>query len=186
MTVRLVAGRAGGRRLAVPPGARPTADRTREALFSSLAGELDLPGARVLDLYAGSGALGLEAASRGAAHVLLVDSSPAAVRALRANVNTLGLAGVEVRATAVERLPAAGPVGAPYDLLLADPPYSLAAADLRSVLTGLLGAGWLAAGALLVLERASRDPVWTWPEGVRGLRDRRYGEGSLWYGRRPL
>src|SRR5437764_1021295 len=105
---RIVAGVAGGRRLAVPPGrdTRPTSDRTREALFSALAALVDLDGARVLDLYAGSGAVGLEALSRGAAHALLVEADPRAARVIRDNARTLDLPGAQIRAEKVERVAA--------------------------------------------------------------------------------
>lgn len=182
---RIVAGAAGGRRLAVPPGrgTRPTSDRTREALFSALATLADLDGARVLDLYAGSGAVGLEALSRGAAHALLVEADPRATRTLRENARTLGLDGADVRTDKVERLAGTAP-DAPYDVIFADPPYALPAADLAAVLTDLDQHGWCAQEAVVVIERASRDPEWVWPKPLVSLRSRRYGEGTLWYGRR--
>jgi len=178
-----VAGAAGGRRLAVPPGrnTRPTSDRTREALFSALAALTDLDGARVLDLYAGSGAVGLEALSRGAAHALLVEADPRAARVLRDNASTLSLAGAQVRADRVERLAEDTP-DAPYDVVFADPPYALAADELAAVLSNLAEHGWFARDAVVVVERASRDPEWLWPKPLVRLRTRRYGEGTLWYG----
>ena len=179
-----MAGAAGGRRLAVPPGrnTRPTSDRTREALFSALAALTDLDGARVLDLYAGSGAVGLEALSRGAAHALLVEADPRAARVLRDNASTLSLAGAQVRADRVERLAEDTP-DAPYDVVFADPPYALAADELAAVLSNLAEHGWFARDAVVVVERASRDPEWLWPKPLVPLRTRRYGEGTLWYGR---
>ena len=182
---RIIAGTAGGRRLAVPAGSatRPTADRVREALFSSVTSALgELAGTWVLDLYAGSGALGLEALSRGAAHALLVESDARAVSTLRANAETLGLTGAEVRADRVERVVAGVPAQA-YDLVLADPPYRLADATVDGVIATLVANGWLRPGALLVLERASRGPGPTWPAGVAAEISRRYGEATLWYGR---
>lgn len=182
---RIVAGLAKGRRLAVPPGrvTRPTSDRTREALFSALESLLDLRGARVLDLYAGSGAVGLEALSRGAAHALLVEVDPRAAKVLRANAAALGLTGAQVRVDRVERV--AGTVAArPYELAFLDPPYALPAADVADVLTGLEQHGWLAEDAVVVVERASREGAWVWPKTLAGLRSRQYGEGTLWYGRR--
>lgn len=178
-----MAGAAGGRRLAVPPGrnTRPTSDRTREALFSALAALTDLDGARVLDLYAGSGAVGLEALSRGAAHALLVEADPRAARVLRDNASTLSLAGAQVRADRVERLAEDTP-DAPYDVVFADPPYALAADELAAVLSNLAEHGWFARDAVVVVERASRDPEWLWPKPLVRLRTRRYGEGTLWYG----
>jgi len=183
---RIIAGEARGRRLLVPTGksTRPTSDRAREALFSSiqsLAGSLT--GLRVLDLYAGSGAFGLEALSRGAAHALMVDNDAKAAAALRLNVAELGLPGAQVRAERVEHL-AKGPPRSPYDVVLADPPYAAETAAVRHVIESLLAAGWLAANAVIAVERASRGPVWEWPAGIDAVRERKYGEGTLWYGRR--
>lgn len=179
---RVVGGVARGRLLATPAGrrTRPTSDRAREGLFNTLAGLLDLAGARVLDLYAGSGAVGLEALSRGASHALLVDSDPHAVRVLRANVATLGLDGAEVRAAPVGRVLAAAPP-APYDLAFLDAPYSVA---VEGALAALVAHGWLRPGAICVVERASRGPGPAWPPGLSPLRARRYGEATLWYGLR--
>jgi 16S rRNA (guanine966-N2)-methyltransferase len=162
---------------------RPTADRTREALFSSLSSLMTLDGARVLDLYAGSGAVGLEAASRGAARVLLVESDPQALTVLRRNVSELGLGGVRVSSTTVERL-AGEPADHRHDLVFADPPYALGAAELGEVLGGLERNGWLTPDAVVVIERSSRDPDWIWPPQLVPVRSKRYGEGTLWYGRR--
>jgi 16S rRNA (guanine966-N2)-methyltransferase len=182
---RIVAGAAKGRRIAVPPGrtTRPTSDRTREALFSAVSSLMDLDGARVLDLYAGSGAVGLEALSRGAVHALLVESDATALRILRDNASALALAGAQVRAGRAEQV-AAGAQSEPYDFVFADPPYALPAGELAAVLEALDANGWLAPGAVVVVERASRDPEWVWPKTLAALRSRRYGEGTLWYGRR--
>jgi 16S rRNA (guanine966-N2)-methyltransferase len=183
--VRIVAGEAGGRRLAVPPGdrTRPTSDRTREALFGTLAALLDLDGARVLDLYAGSGAVALEAVSRGAAAALLVDADARAAATAAANAAALGLADrVTVRRDRVERVVAGSPDG-PYGLLFADPPYALADAGLDVILATSVRNGWLAADAVLAVERSSRGAGPAWPQGVRAIKARRYGEGTLWYGR---
>jgi 16S rRNA (guanine966-N2)-methyltransferase len=183
---RIVAGEAGGRRLGVPPGdrTRPTSDRTREALFGTLAALLDLDGARVLDLYAGSGAVGLEAVSRGAASALLVDCDARAAATARVNAAALGLADrVTVRRERVGRVLAAGPPAEPVDLAFADPPYAQPGAEVDAALAALVRHGWLAPGAVLVVERSSRAPGPTWPDGVRPLSSRRYGEGTLWYGR---
>jgi 16S rRNA (guanine966-N2)-methyltransferase len=183
---RIVAGVLGGRRLVTPPGrgTRPTSDRVREALFSSLETMLDLDGARVLDLYAGSGAVGLEAASRGASHVLLVESDPRAVRIARDNVATLGVGDrVRVSPAKVEQVVAGRP-DQPYDLVFADPPYSMPAAVIDAMLAGLAEHGWLAEGAVVVVERSSRDAPVAWVPGITAERGRRYGETTLWYGRR--
>jgi 16S rRNA (guanine966-N2)-methyltransferase len=184
---RIVAGLAGGRRIAVPTGrgVRPTADRVREALFSALqARRGGFGGARVLDLYAGSGALGLEALSRGAERALLVESDRAALRALQANVDTVGLAGAEVLAAPVGRLPDRPAPPVSFDVVLADPPYALAADDLAAILARLAAEGWIASPAWLAVERAATDEDPPWPEQVTGLDRRRYGDTALWYGRR--
>ncbi|HWS57637.1 MAG TPA: RsmD family RNA methyltransferase [Actinotalea sp.] len=181
---RIVAGAAGGRTLRVPGrGTRPTSDRVREALFSRLehAGLLD--GSRVLDLFAGSGALGLEAASRGAAEVVLVESAKDAARVCRGNAEALALPGVRVAAERVETF--LQHAGDPVDLALVDPPYDLAEADLAAVLAAL--AAHLVSGGVVVVERAARspEPVWPGPEGSRhGLvrtDQRRYGDTVLWF-----
>jgi 16S rRNA (guanine966-N2)-methyltransferase len=180
---RLIAGVAGGRRLKVPPtGVRPTGDRAREGLFNSLGSLLDLDGARVLDLYAGSGALGLEALSRGAAEVVLVESGPRVLPVLRANVTAVGLPGARVVAGSVPAV-VAGTAPAAFDLVLADPPYAVPAEEVLGVLRALSGGGWLAADAVVVVERSSREEAWEWPTPLAGLRDRRYGEAVLRYGR---
>jgi 16S rRNA (guanine966-N2)-methyltransferase len=182
---RVIAGQAGGRRLAVPDGrdTRPTSDRAREGLFatiSSVAGPLD--GARVLDLYAGSGAVGLAALSRGAGHVLLVEQGARAARVIKENISSIGLPGAVLVTDRVERVLARGPDGDPYDVVFADPPYALADAAVERVLTLLAEAGWLAPGALVVVERATRSGPVSWPDGFMPDRERRYGEATFWYG----
>ncbi len=182
---RIVAGSARGRRLRVPAGdrTRPTSDRVREALFSSVESAVgSLAGCRVLDLYAGSGALGLEALSRGAAHALLVESDARAVRVIRANVAALGLPGAEVAQLPVERLVAGEQPAEPYDVVLADPPYALPGDTVTAVLAGLTR-GWLAPEGLVVVERDRRSQPFTWPPGLHVTRKRTYGETVLWYGR---
>lgn len=185
---RVIAGEAGGRRLAVPDGrdTRPTSDRAREGLFAtitSIAGPLD--GARVLDLYAGSGAVGLEALSRGAGHVLLVEQGARAVRVIRENIEAIGLPGAVLVADRVERVLGRGPDGDRYDLVFADPPYALADAAVERVLSLLAEGGWLAPGALVIVERATRSGPVRWPDGFTPDRDRRYGEATFWYGLAP-
>jgi 16S rRNA (guanine(966)-N(2))-methyltransferase RsmD len=154
--VRVVAGRFGGRRLAAPPGraTRPTSDRVREALFSTL-GPLD--GARVLDLFAGSGALGIEALSRGAAEATFVDSAPRAVRAVRDNLDALGASGDVRRADARAFLRNARRAGRQYDLVFVDPPYRRGPAFARE-LAGALEAV-AAPGARVVSESDRRAPL---------------------------
>jgi 16S rRNA (guanine966-N2)-methyltransferase len=180
---RVIAGVAGGRRLAVPPGkgTRPTSDRAREGLFATVGSLLGTPG-RALDLYAGSGAVGLEALSRGASHALLVEADARAVRTIKANVAALGLPGAEVRADRVERV-VAQPCAEPYDFVFADPPYALGDDAVTSVLAALRDNGWLAPGALVAVERESRGKDLVWPDGFEEDRVRRYGEASVWYGR---
>ncbi|MFC8850847.1 MULTISPECIES: 16S rRNA (guanine(966)-N(2))-methyltransferase RsmD [unclassified Micromonospora] len=184
---RIVAGTLGGRRIAAPPGAgtRPTSDRVREALFSAVQADVDLAGARFADLYAGSGAVGLEALSRGAAHVLLVESDARAARVVRENIAALRAAPAARLVTGkVATVLAAGPDGGPYDVVFADPPYAVPDADVTAMLAALVGGGWLATDALVVVERSSRTGPVDWVEGVTAERSRRYGETMLWYGRR--
>ncbi|MFE0490625.1 MULTISPECIES: 16S rRNA (guanine(966)-N(2))-methyltransferase RsmD [Streptomyces] len=184
---RVIAGRAKGRRLSVPPGngTRPTSDRAREGLFSTwqslLGGPLD--GERVLDLYAGSGAVGLEALSRGAGHVLLVEADARAARTVRENARALGLPGAEVRAGKAEQTVRTAPPPDPYDLVFLDPPYAVRDDALREILLTLRTGGWLAPEALVTVERGTRGGEFRWPDGFDALRSRRYGEGTFWYGR---
>ena len=185
---RVIAGEAGGRRLAVPGGrdTRPTSDRAREGLFATITSITgSLAGARVLDLYAGSGAVGLEALSRGAGHVLLVESGGRAVRVIRANIEAVGLPGAEVITDRVERVLTRGPVGGRYDIVFVDPPYALADDEVARMLTALADRGWLVPGALVVVERATRSGPVSWPAGFEPDRARRYGEATFWYGRGP-
>ena len=144
-----------------------------------------LAGARVLDLYAGSGAVGLEALSRGAEHVLLVEHGARATRVIRENIEAIGLPGAALAADRVERVLARGPEGGRYDVVFADPPYALADAAVSQVLSLLAGQGWLAPGALVILERATRSGPVNWPDGFVPDRARRYGEATFWYGLGP-
>lgn len=183
--MRIVAGTAGGRRIAVPPrGTRPTPDRVREGMFSALAARIDLDGARVLDLYAGSGALGLEALSRGAVHARFVESDRRAAAVLRRNADDLALPGAEVSVAPVETVLGGRP-DAPYDVVLLDPPYALDDEVLARVLAALPRAGWLAPGALLVVERSARSTAPRWPSGVAAVTERRYGDTWVHYGSAP-
>lgn len=180
---RIIAGSAGGRRIETPrgDGTRPTSDRVREALFGALESRGAIRGARVLDLFAGSGALGLEAASRGAADVVLVDSSRPSVQCARRNVAALGLPGVTVVQSTVQRYLSGSPgAAAPADLAFLDPPYALPEEELTGVLAALAGPGWLGADALVVVERSGRSPEPRWPAGLLGDGVRRYGETALW------
>ena len=174
---RVISGAARGRRLQVPSGTttRPTSDRAREGLFSSLQSLLDLEGARVLDLYAGSGALGLEAVSRGAGSATLVEDDPDAVAVLRANVEHLGFRSAYVVAQPVERFLAVD-AEPRYDLALVDPPYDV---DVVPALELLVP--WLAEDAVVAVERRTRGPELAWPTAYERVRERRYGEATLWY-----
>jgi 16S rRNA (guanine966-N2)-methyltransferase len=183
---RIIAGTARGRRLAVPGGqqTRPTSDRAREGLFATiLAIRGPLDGARALDLYAGSGAVGLEALSRGACDVALVEADARAARVIRANIETLRLPGARLLVGTVERVLARGPADLPpRDLVFADPPYAVPDSDVHQALAVLHERGWLAPGALVVVERASRAGPFSWPAGYTPDRSRGYGEATFWYG----
>ena len=181
---RVVSGHLGGRRLVVPPGrnTRPTAERVREGLFSTLESMCgSLADAGFLDLYAGSGAVGIEAASRGAGRVTCVERDPRAVSVLRSNLEALALRVVTVAAAPVQRL-LADKADTTYDVVYVDPPYAEGVDD---VLVLLVDNGWLAETAVVVVERATRDAAPEWPEGLVADRSRRYGDSTLWYGRRP-
>jgi 16S rRNA (guanine966-N2)-methyltransferase len=194
----------------VPPqGTRPTSDRVREALFSSLEAGPGLGGAAVLDLCAGSGALGIEALSRGAAHALFVESDKRAAATLRRNLADLGLAGVATLRVATAGSVLAGPAPRSYDVVLIDPPYAIADAEIAGWLRDAWAHGWLAGGpdsgpdspaggagtgpagatvdgpvgATVVVERAARSGAFDWPEPLRAERDRRYGDTVLHWGR---
>jgi 16S rRNA (guanine966-N2)-methyltransferase len=178
---RIIAGVARGRRLKVPSeGTRPTTDRVREAMFGRLDHLLGgFAGARVLDLYAGSGALGLEAASRGATDVVLVERDRRAAGVARANARTVGAPGVQVlQATVASHL--AGPPVA-FDLVLADPPYDVGPLEVEALLRRL-AEGWLADGGIVVVERPTRGGAFVWPHGLVAVRHSTYGETTVWYG----
>lgn len=186
---RIIGGRCRGQRIRVPSrGTRPTSDRVREALCSSVEAWLvrndrtwsDL---HVLDLYAGSGAVGLEAASRGAARVTLVESDARAFAILEHNCATLR---ASLDDDAMIR-PLRGdarrcPADTPADLVFLDPPYSVPDSDVRDVLTSLVLGGNLADGALVVVERSAQSAS-PWPASWEPLSDRTYGDTRLWYGR---
>jgi 16S rRNA (guanine966-N2)-methyltransferase len=182
---RIIGGTAGGRRLRAPrgPATRPTADRVREALFSTLESTLgSLRGLRVLDVYAGSGAVGLEAVSRGAAAVTLVEQDRAVAELIRSNVRDTGLTDVTVLHLRAERLAATASSGGTFDVAFFDPPYTVSSEDLGVVIADLHAAGWFSPDALLVVERPGRAG-WEWPQGVAAVRSRRYGDTMLFYGR---
>jgi 16S rRNA (guanine966-N2)-methyltransferase len=181
---RIIGGEARGRRIRAPSGeeTRPTSDRVREALFSSLESELGtMRGRTFLDLYAGSGGVGLEARSRGAV-VTLVERSPRAGAVIQANVEALGFDAVDVIVASVGRLrerSAEGPDG--FEVVFADPPYGYAATRLTDDLETIATRGWLTPRALVVIERDRRTP-WLWPADFTSVRERGYGETMLWYG----
>ncbi|HEU4568836.1 MAG TPA: 16S rRNA (guanine(966)-N(2))-methyltransferase RsmD [Marmoricola sp.] len=180
---RIIGGTAGGRRLRTPVGAatRPTSDRVREALFSTLESELgSLTGLRFLDLYAGSGAVGLEAMSRGAGAVTLVESDRRTARLAEDNARTLGMHRAEVVAHPVTRV-LGQPPRAPYDLVFADPPYPMSAPEVAQAMTLLVTHEWLAVGAMVVVERSTRSVEPDWPASLARVRGREYGETVLWY-----
>ena len=186
---RIVSGFAGSLQLKVPRfGTRPTTDRVREAIFSALEARDALAGARVLDLYAGSGALGLEAASRGAAHVTLVDrvyGASSIARENAARVRRAAPRGAEpeivVSSQPVQSfLQGAGDRGGdPWDVVFLDPPYELAGLELEHNLEALRSV--LAEDAVVVVERSSRDRAPEWPEGLELERRKDYGETAVYW-----
>ena len=178
--MRIVAGLARGRRLAPPaPSTRPTSDRTREALFNTLAGYVRLDGARVLDLYAGTGAVGLEALSRGADEVVLVESNRRALDVIRRNVETVGLPGATVVATSVNQYTQGDP-GDGFDLIFADPPYDKD----PGIVIGIWAQRWLTRDGMVVVERDARSgSPFAGIEAIAEVREARYGDTVLWYGR---
>lgn len=182
---RIIGGTAGGRRIKAPAGSRtrPTSDRVREALFSSVDAALgSLHGLRFLDLYAGSGAVGLEARSRGAGVVTLVEQDRRTAALIRENARALGFDGVEVVARSAHAF-LAQPPRAPYDVVFLDPPYDLPADQVAAVLRALGDQVFLAARAFVVVERSGRGAELAWPDGFAGDKARKYGETVLWYGR---
>ena len=182
---RIIGGSAGGRRLQTPPGSatRPTADRVREALFSALEAEFgSVHGLRLLDLYAGSGAVALEAASRGAVGVTAVESDRRAARLVASNATSLGF-DLEVRAQPVASVLAASPASA-YEMAFLDPPYSTASEEVARVLGLLVTHDWILPGGAVVVERSARSVEPEWPEGLELRRRKKYGETVLWYLRR--
>ncbi|HZD38508.1 MAG TPA: 16S rRNA (guanine(966)-N(2))-methyltransferase RsmD [Actinomycetes bacterium] len=176
--MRVVAGSLKGRRLRVVRGGatRPTSDRVREALFSILGDRV--VGARVLDLFAGTGALAIEALSRGAASAVLVEQAPQAIAVIRSNLEALDLQRVAtVRRTRAETYLRTQRDG-PFDLALLDPPYAIGV----GMLAGLLGAlerGALAPGAVVAVEAAARSEAPPWPAGLAPTEPRRYGDTAL-------
>jgi 16S rRNA (guanine966-N2)-methyltransferase len=155
----------------------------REALFSVLEADLgSLHGLRFLDLYAGSGAVGLEAASRGAVGVTAVESDHRTARLVAANARALGL-DVDVRTRSVSATLAAPP-GSAYDVVFLDPPYPVPSEQVSEVLARLVANGWVSSDGVVVVERSARSVAPAWPDGLGLRRQKRYGETVLWYLRR--
>ena len=161
-------------------GTRPTTDRVRESLFNVLQARMDLGGIAVLDLYAGSGALGLEALSRGASSVMLVESDRRAAAVIESNIAALGAKGAVVRRTPVDKVVQS--TGRPVDLVFADPPYEVSAGAVERVLAALITQGWVRSGAVAVIERAANGPALAWPAGWEADDERRYGDTRLEFG----
>ncbi len=179
---RIIAGEVGGRKLTVPKsGTRPTSDRVREAIFSRLDHADALRGAHVVDLFAGSGALGIEALSRGAAEATFVESATPAVRVIEANVKELGLG---ARATVVREraLPYVKRASAEWTIAFLDPPYDIAEADLAPVLEELVAR--LATSATVVLEMSSRRGTPAWPLGLQVVQSKAYGDTTVYFAER--
>ena len=169
-------------RRAVCPGSFDPVTNGHVDVITRAAGLYDELVVAVLDLYAGTGALGLEALSRGAATVVFVESGPAVLPILKENLAAVGLPGGRVVKGTVPTVVGGAPP-ARFDLVLADPPYATPVEEVQEVLRALVSGGWLAPGAVVVVERPSREAPWEWPTPLTGLRDRRYGEALLRYGR---
>lgn len=193
---RIISGRLRGLSVTVPPtGTRPTTDRVREALFSAIVSRVDLEGAAVLDLFAGSGALGLEAVSRGADTAWFIEENARAVACLKTNTagvsalpassSSLGSSSPGSPTATIRRAALPGAVAGPcplaggFDLVLADPPYEKSPVLDEPILQALLDGGWLAPDALVVWERSKRDPAVRWPQGYEREFDRTYGETAV-------
>jgi 16S rRNA (guanine966-N2)-methyltransferase len=188
---RIIAGSRGGQRIVMPPGdrTRPTTDRVREALFSTITAwagraaepvEQSLSGMAFCDLYAGSGAVGLEAASRGATRVLLIEREPRTARLCRRNAEALGLA-VDVVISPVEQILKKPPARS-FDIVFADPPYELDAATVSAQIEQLVVNSWVDRGSLIVVERSRRTPQLVWPDAAAKRWSRAYGETILCFG----
>ncbi|AGB22629.1 RNA methyltransferase, RsmD family [Mycobacterium sp. JS623] len=158
-------------------GTRPTTDRVRESLFNVLASRVDFEGASVLDLYAGSGALGLEALSRGATSAMFVENDQRAAAVIAKNIASLGVA-ADVRRGPVAAVLAGG-TNRPVDLVLADPPYEVPPAEIEATLTALVDGGWVRVGTVVAVERGTSGPEITWADGWETLPSRRYGDTRL-------
>jgi 16S rRNA (guanine966-N2)-methyltransferase len=188
---RIIAGSRRGRRIAMPLGdrTRPTSDRVREALFSAITAwagtaaepaERSLAGLAFCDLYAGSGAVGLEAASRGATPVLLVERDGRTAQLIKSNSEALQLS-VEIATTSVARLLRRPPAQS-FDVVFADPPYELETGVVNDQLQQLVDNHWVGPGSLIVVERSRRSPELVWPASAAKRWSRAYGETILSFG----
>lgn len=191
---RIIAGRAGGVRLATPANqnTRPTTDRVREAVFSTLmtwCGTVDAPvgeqlaGIAFLDLFAGSGAVGLEASSRGASSVVLLEKDARTAQLIKTNIAATGLSGTVVTADAEKWLTTSTVRG--FDVIFLDPPYQVSTDAVSQLIHLLVDRGWLIADGLIVVERNSRSTEPAWPAELSQVWSRRYGETMIFYCRRP-
>ena len=180
---RIIGGAAGGRRIDAPRGSstRPTSDRVREALFSAIESWCgSLQGLRFLDLYAGSGAVGLEAWSRGAGVVTLVEHDRRTAALIAANAKAVGFAKAHVVVGSVA-VTLSRPPAAPYDIVFLDPPYPTPDDEVDTALERV-AAEWVVPDGMVVVERSSRSRAPGWPAGFADTRERKYGETTLWYG----
>jgi 16S rRNA (guanine966-N2)-methyltransferase len=185
---RIISGQARGRRLRVPSsGTRPTSDRVREALFASVESRLLDDGTTwdqtsVCDLWAGSGAIALEAWSRGAERVLMVEKSSTAVVTIKANIDELGAQSVDVIRASVSAVLDSPPLRGPFTVVFADPPYEYGDESIRRDLTSARATKWFAPDAIVVVERRV-DADQPFPAGFDEVERRTYGDTALWYGR---
>lgn len=163
-------------------GTRPTSDRVRESVFNMLEARIDFDGLAILDLYAGSGALGLEALSRGASRAVLVERDVAAARTIAANINASGLSGAELAKQPVEKL-VSRPASRRYDLVFLDPPYAIDAGELSTVLADLVRNQWLNEDAYVVVERGKRAGDLDWPDALDPEQTKKYGETAVTFAR---
>jgi 16S rRNA (guanine966-N2)-methyltransferase len=178
---RIISGKYGGRKLAVPDSARPTTEMVREALFSTLQSWDAVAGRAVLDLYSGSGGLGFEALSRGAESVVFVESDSKAVEILKKNAANLQAAAKVVKQTAKSFAKSANLAESKFDLVLIDPPYKVANQEILEIIEELVNRDFLQENAILVIERPTRD-LFIWPAVIKEIKNKRYGDNTLYYG----
>ena len=182
---RIIAGELRGRALKVPDaGTRPTAERVREAVFSSLTSLDAIAEVSVLDLFAGSGAFGIESISRGANHCVFVEDNKNAVAVINKNIEDLKVNAHVVDAK-VETLFSAKPaekLKMPAQLIFLDPPYEMPLAQISKVITSGLANSWFSDDAILVVETSKRSGDFVWPDGFESIRDKSYGDTCVWYG----